>query len=251
MLIAIGQCKEGDGHRPIYLSRTAFEVLTLGMSVTKLQRVLRVCNFGPVPVKYAEALSLQERLAELCKHKQAPDTLLQLQVCTLFRHRQCMLYHYACRMLPTSTDHSRFSCVAEMYASIFDVDGSTGMQHARVYTLGKRGQTAHFKVAKSSLEEEGVDIHNTGRGGETTFHGPGQIVLYPVVNLRRLGLGARAYVEALEDCMVDACIEHGIHARVRFNLKHTGAWPRRLHKLTCVCNNGSGTCPWQNRCLGG
>lgn len=90
------------------------------------------------------------------------------------------------------------------------------LQHARVYTLGKRGQVAHFKVSTSDLEEQGIDIHNAGRGGETTFHGPGQIVLYPVVNLRRLGLGARAYVEALEDCMVDTCSQYGIHARVRF-----------------------------------
>ena len=50
------------------------------MSVTSLQRVLRVCNFGPVAVKYSEALAIQERLAQLCKQKQAPDTLLQLQV---------------------------------------------------------------------------------------------------------------------------------------------------------------------------
>ncbi len=50
------------------------------MSVTKLQRVLRICDFGIKPVKYAEALAVQERLAELCKRKEAPDTLLQLQV---------------------------------------------------------------------------------------------------------------------------------------------------------------------------
>ena len=50
------------------------------MSVTSLQRVLRVCNFGPIPVKYSEAVEIQERLAQLCKLKQAPDTLLQLQV---------------------------------------------------------------------------------------------------------------------------------------------------------------------------
>ena len=50
------------------------------MSVTKLQRVLRICDFGVKPVKYAEALAVQERLAELCKRKEAPDTLLQLQV---------------------------------------------------------------------------------------------------------------------------------------------------------------------------
>ena len=50
------------------------------MSTTRLQRVLRVCNFGPIPVRYLEALNLQEKLAELCKQKQAPDTVLQLQV---------------------------------------------------------------------------------------------------------------------------------------------------------------------------
>ena len=98
-------------------------------------------------------------------------------------------------------------------------NANIAVQHARVYTLGKRGQIAHFKVSKSSLEQQGIDIHNAGRGGETTFHGPGQIVLYPVVNLRRLGLGARAYVEALEDCMVDACGQYGIHAKVRSGLR--------------------------------
>ena len=58
------------------------------MSVTKLQRVLRVCEFGRKPVKYAEAVTLQERLAELCKRGEAPDTLLQLQVSSAILHTQ-------------------------------------------------------------------------------------------------------------------------------------------------------------------
>lgn len=110
MLIAIGQCKQGDGARPICLSRTAFEDLGLGMSVTKLQRVLRVCNFGPVPVNYAEALSLQERLAELCKQKQAPDTLLQLQVWTMFRRTSSVAMHVGCiryRLITVFLVHGR------------------------------------------------------------------------------------------------------------------------------------------------
>ena len=126
------------------------------------------------------------------------------------------------------------------------------LQHARVYTLGKRGQIAHFKVPKSDLEEQGIDIHNAGRGGETTFHGPGQIVIYPVVNLRRLGLGARAYVETLEDCMVDACSQYDIHARVRLKSEHIGLQIAngRTCLLTLVCIIASGTCTRQNRCLG-
>lgn len=107
------------------------------------------------------------------------------------------------------------------------------MQHASVYTLGKRGQAAHFKVPKASLEQQGIDIHNAGRGGETTYHGPGQMVLYPIVNLRRLGLGARAYVETLEECMVGACSHYGIHARVRaqhWHLKETSFMSHTLRQ---------------------
>lgn len=67
----------------------------------------------------------------------------------------------------------------------------------------------------SELAQQGFDIQHAGRGGETTYHGPGQLVMYPVVNLRRLGIGARLYVETLEDCMVAACNHFGIAARVR------------------------------------
>ena len=99
---------------------------------------------------------------------------------------------------------------------MLDIDFEVHLQHASVYTLGKRGQTAHFKVPQSRIEEQGVDICKAGRGGETTYHGPGQIILYPVINLRRLGLGARAYVEGLEDCMVNALGHYGIDAQVSY-----------------------------------
>ena len=72
----------------------------------------------------------------------------------------------------------------------------------------------HFKVPVTTLQQKGFDIEHVGRGGETTYHGPGQIVMYPVVNLRRLKMGARAYVETLEDCVVSACNHFGIAARV-------------------------------------
>ena len=57
------------------------------MSVTRLQRVLRVCNFGAIPAKYSEVSVLQEKLAELCRQKKASDTLLHLQV-LLARHER-------------------------------------------------------------------------------------------------------------------------------------------------------------------
>jgi len=61
------------------------------------------------------------------------------------------------------------------------------------------------------------------RGGETTYHGPGQLVVYPILNLRGFGLGARSYVEALEDSMVAVAGAYGVAARGRVPGR-TGVW---------------------------
>jgi len=89
------------------------------------------------------------------------------------------------------------------------------LQHFPVYTLGKRGQDKDFLVPEEELRRKGAEVFRVGRGGETTFHGPRQLVGYPIVNLRRLGKGARAYVEALEDTVVCTLQKFGIDAQVR------------------------------------
>jgi hypothetical protein len=70
-------------------------------------------------------------------------------------------------------------------------------------------------VPEEELRQKGAEIFRVGRGGETTFHGPGQLVAYPVVNLRRLKKGARAYVEALEDTVVKTLQKFCIKAQVQ------------------------------------
>jgi len=60
----------------------------------------------------------------------------------------------------------------------------------------------------------GAEIATSPRGGETTYHGPGQLILYPVVNLKELRLGPRKYVETLEDIMIDTAANFGVKARV-------------------------------------
>lgn len=60
------------------------------------------------------------------------------------------------------------------------------------------------------LARLGIDVVTVPRGGETTYHGPGQLVAYPIVDLRQLGLGARAFVEGLEDAMVQTAGCFGI-----------------------------------------
>jgi lipoyl(octanoyl) transferase 2 len=84
-------------------------------------------------------------------------------------------------------------------------------QHLPVYTLGKRGVEADLLVKPEDL---GASVYRSPRGGEVTYHGPGQLVCYPIVSLRDLALGVRAYVESLEEAMVRVAGLYGIHARV-------------------------------------
>ena len=83
-----------------------------------------------------------------------------------------------------------------------------------MYTLGKRGREEDFLTSRDNLLKRGASIFRSSRGGETTFHGPGQLIVYPIVNLRRLGRGARSFVEGLEDVLVCTLVDLKIAARV-------------------------------------
>ncbi|KAI8462633.1 MAG: hypothetical protein J3K34DRAFT_447355 [Monoraphidium minutum] len=97
------------------------------------------------------------------------------------------------------------------------------VQHEPVYTIGKRGSLDDFRGGVEAATARGATIVPVPRGGETTYHGPGQLVAYPVVGLRGLGLGARAYVEALEDAMIGVAGAYGVAARGRVP-GATGVW---------------------------
>ena len=96
------------------------------------------------------------------------------------------------------------------------------LEHPHVYTLGRRGQQSHILASDEALTQLGVETHFTDRGGETTYHGPGQLVGYPIVNLRRWGGGVRKYVETLEQVLVGTLSEFGITAYSEG--KPTGVW---------------------------
>ncbi|KAK3254122.1 hypothetical protein CYMTET_36652, partial [Cymbomonas tetramitiformis] len=97
------------------------------------------------------------------------------------------------------------------------------LQHAPVITVGKRPTTHNILAVPEELDRRGVEVHRTERGGDVTWHGPGQIVLYPIVDVRGLGIGARRYVEGLEDVMISAAAKYGIHAQGRM-VGETGVW---------------------------
>ena len=96
------------------------------------------------------------------------------------------------------------------------------LQHPHVYTLGRRGAESDILVSKNTLRELGADVYHTDRGGEVTYHGPGQLVGYPILDLRAAGLGPLAYVRALERIIISTLLELGIHATSED--RPTGVW---------------------------
>lgn len=86
------------------------------------------------------------------------------------------------------------------------------VEHPPVYTLGKSGHAENLLVDPAQLSEWGATFFHIDRGGDITFHGPGQLVCYPILDLERLGIGLRDYIDALEECVIRTVARYGIRA---------------------------------------
>ena len=86
------------------------------------------------------------------------------------------------------------------------------VEHPPVYTLGKSGHAENLLIGRKALEAMGAQFFHIDRGGDITFHGPGQLVCYPILDLERLGIGLRAYIDALEESVIRTVAEYGIRA---------------------------------------
>lgn len=103
------------------------------------------------------------------------------------------------------------------------------LQHSPTVTLGKRGTQDHL-VNPAFLKSKGVEVFTIDRGGEATYHGPGQLVIYPIVRLEKLGLGVVDLVRGLANCLADVVREdYGMECE--YDTDHPGVWsvdaPRR------------------------
>ena len=98
------------------------------------------------------------------------------------------------------------------------------LEHPPVITLGvrTRGKETNIVASKATLEAEGVSVFETGRGGDITYHGPGQLVGYPIFDLRPDRCDVHAYVRDLEEVLILALAEFGIEGRRVKGL--TGVW---------------------------
>ncbi len=86
------------------------------------------------------------------------------------------------------------------------------LEHPPVFTIGRRGGLNNLSVSANFLEKAGIPVVQVERGGNITFHGPGQLVVYPIIDLQVAKLGVVDYVEKLEEIMIRAAADWGIKA---------------------------------------
>ena len=96
------------------------------------------------------------------------------------------------------------------------------LEHPHVYTMGRRGGDEDLLLSGDELEAAGAQVVWTDRGGQATYHGPGQLVCYPIFDLRVGGFGPVTYVRRLEDVIIDVLSESGVEGH-RVEGK-TGVW---------------------------
>ncbi|HEX4464170.1 MAG TPA: lipoyl(octanoyl) transferase LipB [Solirubrobacterales bacterium] len=96
------------------------------------------------------------------------------------------------------------------------------LEHPPTYTRGRRSTPEELPMAAEWYEMQGIAVHDTDRGGRVTYHGPGQLVAYPIVNLGAYGDDVHEYVRRLEQVAISALGEHGVAAQTIEGL--TGVW---------------------------
>lgn len=110
-------------------------------------------------------------------------------------------------------------------------------EHLPVYTLGKNGDQNNLLINSVKLKEEKVSFYKTNRGGDITYHGPGQLVGYPILNLDDYSLGLKDYIHKLEDIVIETLVKYNIEG-IRID-SATGVWVKANSKeLKKICAVG-------------
>src|SRR5579872_5074288 len=102
------------------------------------------------------------------------------------------------------------------------VDHLLFVEHPHVVTIGRNGHEENLLASAEVLARAGIDLHQSDRGGDVTYHGPGQIVAYPIMDLREWKRDVGAFVRGIEQVLIDTLEEFGITARRIPKL--TGVW---------------------------
>ncbi len=110
------------------------------------------------------------------------------------------------------------------------------LEHPAVLTLGRQADPGHVRAGPAELAARGIELIRVERGGEVTFHGPGQLIAYPILRLAERGILIRSFVRTLEDAMSETCAAFGVPAGRRAG--YPGCWvdpdgplPRKIGAL--------------------
>jgi lipoyl(octanoyl) transferase len=112
------------------------------------------------------------------------------------------------------------------------------LEHPPVFTLGRRGGRENLLVSEAFLEKSGIPVVHAERGGNITYHGPGQLVGYPILDLREAGLDVTEYVERLEEIMIGVASDFGV--RASRDSRNRGVWAgnRKLGSIGIAIRHG-------------
>ena len=86
------------------------------------------------------------------------------------------------------------------------------VEHDHVYTLGKSGKQQNMLISEEYLRQIGAEFFHIDRGGDITYHGPGQIVGYPILDLEQVGISLRDYIDSIEESIIGVCGQWGREA---------------------------------------
>ncbi len=116
-------------------------------------------------------------------------------------------------------------------------------EHPHVYTLGKSGKEEHLLLGFDELKKKGVQFYKTDRGGDITYHGPGQIIAYPILDLDNFGMDIIRYMRNLEEVIIRVLKEYGIKGeRIE---GETGVWiDSTTSRARKICAMGVRTSKW-------
>lgn len=103
------------------------------------------------------------------------------------------------------------------------------VEHPHVYTLGKSGDESNLLAAGDFLKKIEATFYKINRGGDITYHGPGQLVGYPIIDLEHYKIGVREYIEKMEDAIIETLAEYGLIAGRKEGA--TGVWLESDHKV--------------------
>ena len=126
-------------------------------------------------------------------------------------------------MFPTrflNLEHLSYDAALELMRGLVEIKRRSNgpevlilVEHEPIFTMGRRAETSDILVPQDDLAEKGIRVYRVERGGLITYHGPGQLMAYPIFHLRRMGLGAAELIHGLEEVIINTLSGFGIHGK--------------------------------------